>query len=124
MKNKLVKGFQVKFETLGDRIAVGGTSYALPPNIGLGAATIFFDGVDFKICQNGNDPLSLPDAIDLTANHIFESAFPNGDLVANVPIPRKPDLNSTPSTGIPSKVVSSNSSEENTDEEYLRKHEK
>ena len=89
LSRKLVRGFRVSFKSISDQVVIGGSSYSIPRGINYtDGAVLFFDGVDFQICQRGRS-VPIGTALDLTGQFVFESMFPYGepDKAGLIPFP-------------------------------------
>lgn len=88
ISRELVNGFKVFINSLADMIVISGVPYPIPTQMLAGRyATVFFNGADFEIRQDGGRVGPLVPSPSLSASHVLESMFPYLEHQNGKPLP-------------------------------------
>lgn len=85
---KIDGGYKIEIKQNNDIIMIGGTKYILPRGITKGEISLFFDGEEYWIRQEGIT-YNLVNGVSMEGSLIFESMFPHGQAktLSDVSIP-------------------------------------
>lgn len=92
---ELVNGFNLYINSLADLIVISGVPYPIPTKMIAGKhATVFFNGADFEIRQDGGHVGRLVPPPSLSASHVLESMFPYLEHQQGMSLPIPSDMGS------------------------------
>ncbi len=90
---ELVNGFTLYINSLADLIVISGVPYPIPTKMVAGtSATVFFNGADFEIRQEGGRVGRLMPPPSLSASHVLESMFPYLEHQQGITLPIPSDI--------------------------------